>query len=597
MVCWEAMTPARLGKTAIGNGAHGISGFLLKSYSFFERALGSVRWWWGVCLTCAAILAWSTRHTMNPDGLSYLDLASEALSGGPSKLVNGYWSPGYPALITLALWLFHPSSNQEFPLIHFVNFLIFVLTLWAFSVLLRNWLQTANAADVSNERDNWYVTAFAFSTFLWFTLKFIGMEFVTPDLGVAAMVFLAAGIGCRLSLTGSGWKHYAALGFVLGVGYYFKAAMFPLGLGFLAILFVFSWASSGVSRQKLLLSLFVFLLVAAPLLVALSTRANRLSFGESGRLNYSWYANGTRWTDRLEEPEPNTIPEHPAPQLLKTPVILEFASPIGGTYPLWYDPSYWYAGTKTHFDLRQQIAALKETLRVYQDILYDTSAYLAGAVVLFVLSFREKLHLTVPRNFFWQLTWPLAAFAMYAFVHVERRFLGAFFVLLWLAIYQALTFRQNRLITLAVCATVLFTVMAPLAADLAMLSVHIVGDRIRPRMPGYQTIALALHNLGLENGDRLAVVGFGKDCYYARCARLRVVAQIPDRREFWSLTEPELKLVTERLASIGVKAVVAWDRPGTVVHGGWTNVQTSNSVLSVLLVSPPVLRTPADSVR
>jgi hypothetical protein len=186
---------------------------------------------------------------------------------------------------------------------------------------------------------------------------------------------------------------------------------------------------------------------------------------------------------------------------------------------------------------------------------------------------------------------------MYAFVHVERRFVGAFFVLLWLAIYQTLIVRVSRLVAMAVCSTVLFTVMAPLTVDAALLSVHIVKDRIHPRRPDYQTIALALRNLGLRNGDRLAVVGFGKDCYYARCARLRVVAQIPDRREFWSSTAPELTSVTERLASIGVKAVVAWDRPYTLAPGGWTDVRTSNSVLSVLLVPPQAPRTAPDSIR
>jgi hypothetical protein len=48
---------------------------------------------------------------MNPDGLSYLDLASEALRSGPSGLVNGHWSPGYPALLCVALTLFDPSPG------------------------------------------------------------------------------------------------------------------------------------------------------------------------------------------------------------------------------------------------------------------------------------------------------------------------------------------------------------------------------------------------------------------------------------------------------------------------------------------------------
>jgi hypothetical protein len=175
--------------------------------------------------------------------------------------------------------------------------------------------------------------------------------------------------------------------------------------------------------------------------------------------------------------------------------------------------------------------------------------------------------------------------------------LGAFFVLFWLALYQALMFRADRWVTMAVCATVVAAVMIPFTADLAIVSVRIARDLIHPRQPGYQTIALAMRNLGLANGDRLAVVGFGKDCYYARCARLRVVAQIPDKREFWNLSASELKSVTERLASIGVKAVVAWDRPNTSAHADWTDVKASDSVLSVLLVPPDALRTPADSIR
>src|SRR5208282_1563795 len=91
------------------------------SSSFSEFALGSVPCWWGLCACFAAILTWSARHSMNPDGLSYLDLASEALAGGPSKLLNSYWSPGYPALIGIAMLVFRPSADQEFALIHFVN--------------------------------------------------------------------------------------------------------------------------------------------------------------------------------------------------------------------------------------------------------------------------------------------------------------------------------------------------------------------------------------------------------------------------------------------------------------------------------------------
>lgn len=566
---------------------------MLLTGNFFERALGSVHCWWGLCLFCAGIQVWANRYSMNPDGLSYLDIGSNAASGGPYQLVNGYWSPGYPALIGIAIFLFRPSPYQEVPLVHVVNFLIFILTLWAFSVFFRNWLASTSGDLALNESTRRYVTPFAFSAFLWFMSNFIEVDAVSPDLGVAAIAFLAAGIGCRLSLPMSRWKHYVALGFVLGLGYYVKAAMLPLGLALLALLFLLLPLSSGITRSKLLqslsLSFTVFLLVAAPLLVAMSDRAGTPSFGAVSRLNYAWLVNGlqiyTGWTGG--DPDVYGTPEHPPRKLMGKPLVLEFGSPIKGTFPLWYDPSYWYAGAKAHFDLRQQIAAVIRSMRLYRDIAFETIAYIAGAMVLWVLGSQEKLYPAVPRNLWWQPAWALAAFSMYALVHVERRFLGAFFALFWLAIYGILIPRVNRRVALAICATVLLTVMVPFMTVEAEISVSITRDLAHPRPPEYETAGLGLRELGLKNGDRLALVGYPFDCYYARFARLHVVAQIPDTQEFWRLSPPELKLVAERLASIGVKAVVAWNRPDTSAFAGWKDVKVSDSSrLSVLLLTP-----------
>src|SRR5262245_42014369 len=88
--------------------------------------LGSAGYWWAFCLCCAAILTWTYRHSMDQDGLSYLDMASEASKHGLNELVNGYWSPAYPAAMALALLVFRPTAAQEWPLVHLVNLCIFV---------------------------------------------------------------------------------------------------------------------------------------------------------------------------------------------------------------------------------------------------------------------------------------------------------------------------------------------------------------------------------------------------------------------------------------------------------------------------------------
>ncbi len=552
--------------------------------SFFEGALCSVRCWRVICLVCAATLAWSARYAMNPDGLSYLDLASETLKGDPSQLVNGYWSPGYPALISLALLLFRPSPAQEFPLVHLVNFFAFFLALSSFGVFLRYWLAFTFRGEGAGRRN--YAVPFAFSAFLFFMLEFVGMDFVTPDLLVAAAVFLAAGVGCRLFLPGSGWGHYAALGAVVGMGYYVKGAMLPLGIVFLAFLLLLP-PSSGVLRKKLLLSFVTFVLIVAPLVGVMSRRVGGLSFGEAGRLNYAWSVDGVQqyvgWTGGPSGSY--GTPQHPPRRLMERPLVLEFASPVKGTYPLWYDPSYWYAGARASFDLRKQIAALGVAWQCFAGILSQAEVFLFGALVLYALTCAERLRPVFPPSQWPLLVWPLAAFLMYGLVAVEKRYLAPFLVLLCFSIYAVPMLQAKRRALAAVCSVLVSTTMITIAAHVAAASANVTSR------PGYQTTGAELRSLGLRDGDGLAVVGYGFDPYYARYAGLREVAQIPDQTGFWRLTVREMSAVEQHLASLGLKAVVAQNRPCASAAAGWIDLGVFGSQrLSVLLLSPTLHR-------
>lgn len=263
-----------------------------------DRTLGSLPIWCIVSASMAGLFAWNTRHVMNPDGLSYLDVATQALHEGPGGLVNGYWSPGCPALISVALLLVRPAPEQEFPLLHAVNWLLFMLALWAFAQFFRAWRATLPPSARIG-----LLTALAFTTFLWFTLGFVGLKVVSPDLAVEAVVLLAAAITYRLSLQPASWMHYARLGGVLGVGYYVKAVLFPLGLALLGLLLLLP---GGLPRRRLLIALAVFAAVCAPYIAIMSLRAHRPSYGEVGRLNYAWYVNGMLWDDGLVPPPPGS---------------------------------------------------------------------------------------------------------------------------------------------------------------------------------------------------------------------------------------------------------------------------------------------------
>jgi hypothetical protein len=141
----------------------------------------------------------------------------------------------------------------------------------------------------------------------------------------------------------------------------------------------------------------------------------------------------------------------------------------------------------------------------------------------------------------------------------------------------------------AVCVTVAGAMMIRFALQLAEVSARTVKDLVRSTPPDYETFAVGLRNLGVQSGDRLAVVGYPFDPYYAHYARRRVVAAIPATDEFWNLSPLQLKSVAECLTRIGVKAVVAVNRPAIPSVANWRDVNVADSVrFSVLLLSEPL---------
>src|SRR5258708_7927048 len=66
-------------------------------------------------------LTWSSRAALNPDGVSYLDLARLARIGDWPGFVQGYWSPLYPALIAALTRSATTTPLAQVGLAHLVN--------------------------------------------------------------------------------------------------------------------------------------------------------------------------------------------------------------------------------------------------------------------------------------------------------------------------------------------------------------------------------------------------------------------------------------------------------------------------------------------
>jgi hypothetical protein len=533
---------------------------------------------WTSLIVIAFVRAWFTRYEFDGDSISYLDIARAINEGHLRALIHAYWSPGYPVILSFFLWLFRPNAYWQCPLVHFVNVLIFIGALASFQLFWSEvWLWHKSSAEDSGAPIPAYAFwALGYSTFAIGILSFITVALVHPDLLVAAFCLLAAWSVLRFRRSPDIGRALI-LGIVLALGYYAKAPLFPMGFVFILCAFL-GWP---VSRRMILLggtALGVFLLVSSPFIAALSRAKGRLTFGDSARLNYAFFIDGVQHYQHWQGVPPGSgAPIHPTRKLNDFPEIYEFADKNMGTYPPWFDPTYWYEGVIPHPNWKFQIKMLVANLILEFQILMDNGAELVcGAMILALLTAYRRLW----TRGFWKL-WPMwmpatVALPMFALVHVEPRFLGGWLILFFAAALCACslpsdggTLRAVSCVGIAVLITA-GAAQVSQASQEALESVHAAG-----RNPRNAVIAAYLLNHGLHPDSKVAVIGDGGFAYWAHLARLHIVAEIPAHIwqhqahpafDFWALGPEEQRHSLEILAETRAEAVIA-DPQG--IPAGW----------------------------
>src|SRR5438128_10511343 len=64
---------------------------------------------WLLAIALGAVQAWATRFTMNPDGISYLDIGDAYWRGDWHMAINAYWSALHSWILGLFLKVLKPS--------------------------------------------------------------------------------------------------------------------------------------------------------------------------------------------------------------------------------------------------------------------------------------------------------------------------------------------------------------------------------------------------------------------------------------------------------------------------------------------------------
>jgi hypothetical protein len=282
---------------------------------------------------------------------------------------------------------------------------------------------------------------------------------------------------------------------------------------------------------------------------------------------------------------------HPPRVLLRKPLTLEFASPVGGVYP-WHDEfSYWIAGAKIHFNLREQINAVIANVRTIRDLVLTLSAVCGGVFSLLLLALaRGKKLQSLGRSQYWLIIWSLCVCGIFTLVHLEGRYLTPFVVLVCLVAYRAVMGNIERIAEAAVLLTVLFAILFPTFVGVATSGAHIVRDVTLSRRSDGLVIADAIRSAGVNPGDFVAVVGSGYDAViYARLAGARIVVEIPEEGAFWKLDQSELMEVRNRLTNVHVKALPTAKSTPRPDDRSWSEVKGlkySHFWISPLLKTP-----------
>jgi len=521
----------------------------------------------GFCLIAIVLggaEAWTSRFSMNPDGVQYLDNASAYSAGDFHSALNSQWSPLYPWIIAAWFAAFQGSPYLEFPLVHLLNFFIYLLSVAGFLFFLKGIL---DRVPVKPPAIKVSLVLIAYSSFLYCSLDFTNLAYVTPDLLVSFFAFLAAGLLLRIEAANASALVYIALGAVLGLGYLAKTPFLLFGLLCLGMA-----AALGRKRHRGHLvrwcpAAAAFAIIAVPYIWILSNAKGRFTAGDSGRSNIIWKVNGVPYYNWQEGPSDNGVPIHPTRRLSSNPAIFEFATPIAGTYPPWYDPIYWSEGSKIVFRPADFARALFEQIRLYAFLVHHRQLPLIFVLAALFLLSQDRGRIFAGVLQFWPvLLLGAAPFAMYAVVHAEGRYLAPFFVLLWTTLMAGLLVGING----SVDPRALLSIVAVAAA---LMFVEAVTASL-PEIPAprHYEVAQRLQSLGLKRGDPVAIVTGDLDYLWARLARARIAMQVnfgdsscPNCRR----NPAEWEKAKQILAANGAVLVVAPCIPGVVDQPGW----------------------------
>jgi hypothetical protein len=222
----------------------------------------------------------------------------------------------------------------------------------------------------------------------------------------------------------------------------------------------------------------------------------------------------------------------------------------------------------------------------------EQGALLLGVLLLLLFSRLQLRSVTAVVQQWGLLLLALAAFGLYALVYVEGRYIGVFVLLFWADLLATIRLPRfplaPRLLSGVSLLLLLFLLATTAAFNLAgygRLSPTALPGTVAAQPPTWPgEVADHLHQLGVEPGEKVGVIGYAFESFWARLARVKIVAELFEWQAdpFW-LGDPAFQEeVLAQFATAGASAVVAEYVPAYAHLPGWHQVGSSNFYIYLL---------------
>jgi hypothetical protein len=554
---------------------------------------------WVALPAAGLVQTWFHRHLIFSDGISYLEIAGNYARGDWSRALNDYWSPLYSWVLALALKLFHPAPYWQAATLHAVNFIAFCGSLAAFELFLTELIafQRRASFDAVSERT---LRIAGYSVLMWAGLHLIDIGTCSPDMIAMALLFLISWLLLRIDKGAAGSSTYALFGLLLGLVYLARSAFLPVAALYLCVVWAMLRRRGTKPLRPAVWVASAALLVTAPFVTALSIARGHFTLGTAGRLNYAWEICGAARSIHWQgEPYDIGVPKHPTRKVSSDPPAYTFTDNVPGSYPLWYEPSYWYAGIAPHFELVPQLKVLAGSAR-FLLYLFLLSPVVPPSFLWISVSGRRQWLSRHGIRAYWFLLLPMLVYiGLYCLVFLDRRYIAGSLAIVWVCLLASLPGGQLRsplplnAFNRSVQALSILSCLVFAGVKLAGPARLAWADLIHGRESEWNLEAMMaeqFRHFGVRAGDRIAYIGETINADWPRLLGARIVAEVPvlwvrygnlnrfvtpdptPVREFWRAPTGVRARILDAFRRAGAAIVVADKVPPTAAREGWEPV-------------------------